>query len=89
MYVTDTHGLIWFLTEDRKLGKKAEEIFLSADRGDATVVIPSIVLLEILHICEKQNAKLKFKQIFDMVQNARLITKDKEIIKSGLVEVVW
>jgi predicted nucleic acid-binding protein len=72
MYVTDTHGLIWFLTDDRKLGKKAEKIFLSADRGDATVVIPSIVLLEILHICEKQNAKLKFKQIWMLLKFARI-----------------
>ena len=69
MYVTDAHGFIWFLTEDEKLGRNAKKIFLSADEGDTTIIIPSIVLLETLHICEKHKAELRFKSVLDKIQN--------------------
>ena len=128
MYVTDAHGFIWFLTGDEKLGENAKKIFLSADEGDTTIIIPSIVLLETLHICEKHRAELRFKSVLDKIQNtlnyplypldtriivecqtlkqipelhdrvivatakllnAKLITKDKQIKESKLVEVIW
>jgi len=69
MYVTDAHGFIWFLTGDEKLGKNAREVFLSADKGDIPIVIPSIVLLETLHVCEKQKAELRFKNVLDKIQD--------------------
>jgi len=33
-YVLDTHALIWFLTSDNKLGKKALELLRRADMGE-------------------------------------------------------
>jgi PIN domain nuclease of toxin-antitoxin system len=27
IFVTDTHALLWYLTEDKRLGKKALKIF--------------------------------------------------------------
>ncbi len=58
IYVADTHGLLWFLTEDPKLPEKARKVFEEVERGNGTVVIPSIVLAELLHICDG-NDKLK------------------------------
>ena len=46
MYVADTHAFLWFLTEDKiltedkKLGKKAKEIFGACDKGEAIIAIP-------------------------------------------------
>lgn len=70
MYVADTHGFLWFLTEDKRLGKKAKEIFVSCDRGETIIVIPSIVLIEALLICEKKKVDLEFKKVLEKMQNS-------------------
>lgn len=54
MYVTDTHSFLWFLTRDKRLSSKAREIFRLCDQGAEIIVIPSIVLLECLYVCEKR-----------------------------------
>lgn len=128
MYVADSHAFIWFLTEDERLGENARKIFLSADNGDAVIVIPSIVLLETLHVCEERKAELMFSRVLEKIQNslnypvysldirvvaecqklkqfpelhdrvivatakllnAKLLTKDSEIKKAGLLEIIW
>lgn len=63
MYVTDTHSFLWFLTRDKRLGSKAREIFRLCDQGMEIIVIPSIVLLECLYICERKKIDLKFKEM--------------------------
>ena len=128
MYVTDTNAFVWFLTNDSRLGEEAKRVFLKADKGETRVVVPSIVLLEALHICEKHRAELKFTKVLEKVReaanyqiypvdfmvveeccklgrglglhdrvivaiarllNAKVLTKDKDIENSGLVEIVW
>ncbi|MDI6807117.1 MAG: PIN domain-containing protein [Candidatus Aenigmarchaeota archaeon] len=128
MYVTDTHGFLWFLTEDKRLGKKAEEIFVSCDKGETIIVIPSIVLMEALLICERKKVDMEFKKVLKKIQNTfnypvypldlkvvniceelkqfadphdrivvataklldvSIITKDKRIRDSKLVETIW
>lgn len=69
MYISDTHSFLWFLAEDKQLGKKAKEIFLSADKGERAIVIPSIVLMECLYICEKHKVELTFKDIINKFAN--------------------
>ena len=69
MYVTDTHSFLWFLADDTKLGKKAREIFLSCDKGETTVIIPSIVLMEALFICERKKLDLEFKKVLEKIHN--------------------
>ncbi len=44
-YVTDTHSLIWYFTEDPRLGKNALEVFEQTVEEDV-IIIPSIVLAE-------------------------------------------
>lgn len=52
-FVVDTHALIWFLTADERLGKKAKEVLLSADGTHVTLLISTIVLFEALDLIEK------------------------------------
>lgn len=54
VYVTDTHPIIWHLTADANLGGNARRIFEEADKGIHTIWIPSIVLVEVVYICEKK-----------------------------------
>jgi PIN domain nuclease of toxin-antitoxin system len=56
-YVTDTHALIWHLQASRKLSKRAREIFEQTDAGRVTVIIPSIVLVELVYLAEKDRIK--------------------------------
>jgi len=69
MFVTDTHAFIWFLTGDVKIGKEAKNLFLKADNGEITIVVPSVVLLEALYICERHRVMLKFKKILEKIRN--------------------
>lgn len=83
MYVTDTHSLLWFLSRDKKISKKALEIFRACDLGKEVVVVPSIVLLECMRICEKKRVQLEFQEIIRKIQgssNYQIYPLDEEII---------
>ena len=127
LYVTDTHSLVWFLSEDASLSKSAKNIFEKAEKGEAVIVVPTIVLGEFLYACQKKKVQDNFFRIihaigksdnyasFDLtvevvmecrnlfglselhdkmiVSTARmlkapLITRDRQIIRSGVVEVI-
>lgn len=70
VFVADTHALLWHLTEDKRLGKKAREIFDRADRGDVDIVIPTTVLAEALFITEKHKVDLKFMDIIEDIKKS-------------------
>jgi len=53
-YVTDTHALIWHLTGASRLSTRAAEIFADADIGMHRVHIPSIVLVEMIYLVDKE-----------------------------------
>jgi len=52
-YDTDTHGLIWYLEDDARLGAAASEAFDQCDAGEIRIHIPSISLVEIVYLEEK------------------------------------
>lgn len=46
--VTDTHALIWWITDARyRLGRRANAFFDRVDRGLAVACIPTVVLVEL------------------------------------------
>ena len=51
--VTDTHGLIWFLEDSPLLGSEAGKTFDACDKGEITIYVPTICLVEILYLQEK------------------------------------
>ena len=67
-YVTDSHSLIWYLTDDKRIGRDALSIFTKADRGEATIIVPTIVLAEIIFICEKKKVNLEIKNVIDKIK---------------------
>ena len=68
IYVADTHGLIWFLTKDDKLGKEAATIFYNTDRGKSLVVIPTIVIAEVMYIVENKYPQIKFSDLLEKLE---------------------
>ena len=125
LYVTDTHAFIWYLLDN--LPKKVDDIFKSVEKGESTIFVPTIVLVESLHLVENKKIDLNFDDLLKKIEmsknfiptsfnfqimkilpelgikelhdriiiatakilNAKLITKDKEIKKAGIVETVW
>jgi PIN domain nuclease of toxin-antitoxin system len=50
--VIDTHALVWYLSDPKRLGKKARRHLAAVDRGAARVLIPAIVLVELALVRE-------------------------------------
>ena len=53
-FVTDTQALVKFMMGKRVINDRSHQAFLSADRGEATIIIPAIVLMEVLYLFEKR-----------------------------------
>ena len=125
LYVSDTHALIWYTTG--RLPKSTDAVFRSAEIGQSTIFIPTIVLAECLYLIENKKIgmdfddllgrieisrnfipasfnfyvmkllpEIKLKELHDRIivatakmLNAKLITKDRIIRESGIVETVW
>ena len=49
-YVSDTHAWVFYLLD--KLPKKANDVFLSVEKGKAFMFVPTIVLAECIHLIE-------------------------------------
>lgn len=60
-YVTDTHGLIWYLQDDSRLGPAASDAFDQCDAGEIRIYIPSISLVEIIYLQEKGKIPVDLK----------------------------
>jgi predicted nucleic acid-binding protein len=63
-YVTDTHALLWYLTNSPLLSPAASAAFDEADAGQALIYIPAVVLAELYFILAKFNLPLNFAAEF-------------------------
>lgn len=127
-YVTDTHGLIWYLAASPRLGKAAKAAFDQVADGQARLIVPAIVIAELVYVGEKRHAAVDVGAILQRLQGnpsveltpltvevvlamrampsipemhdrliaceakmrgAKVITRDEEIRKAGVGEVVW
>ena len=76
--VIDSHALFWFLTNNPKLSTKSKRLIERARK----VIIPSIVLMEILYILEKNNLSYRFIELLSelRIRNYLVYPLDLEII---------
>ncbi len=70
-YVTDTHSLVWYMTDDRRLSKKAKWIFVSADISQNTIYIPCIVFFELLYLIKKKKINVDFDCFIKLVSSSK------------------
>ncbi len=68
-FVTDTHALAWYLTNDNRISNQALEILLDAEKGNAVIFVPAIVLAELLHISEKKRIQIDYKTVFNTMKD--------------------
>lgn len=66
-YVVDTHALVWFLTEDKRLSPLAEQILAQAEVGEVQVLVPTLVLTELSHIAQKKKVKVTIYEVLNKI----------------------
>ncbi len=57
--VIDSHALFWFLTQNPKLPSRIRRLIAESER----IIVPSIVLMEILYLLEKNNLAFRFVEL--------------------------
>jgi predicted nucleic acid-binding protein len=84
-YVTDTQALVKFMMGKKVINEKANETFLSADKGECTIIIPAVVLMEVLYLFEKNRIEIGLLNIEDLLkcQNYQFEPLSLEILKTA------
>lgn len=84
-YVTDTHSLVWYFTENPRLSRKAVKVFEKTVK-EGTIIIPTVVLAEIMYIAKKGRITMSFadtvKKIEDS-ENFEITPLDLDILKKA------
>ncbi|RMF78972.1 MAG: PIN domain-containing protein [Chloroflexi bacterium] len=63
-YVVDTHALIWYLLNDKKLSSSAKSIFQAAEQNQTLLIISAIVMAELYYANAKHKWFADFAQLY-------------------------
>jgi PIN domain nuclease of toxin-antitoxin system len=76
-YVTDTNALIWYLTNEKRLGKTALQIFEAARRGETLIIVSAISVAEMHYHNVKHRWFTDFPALFtDLISNPQFSFED-------------
>jgi PIN domain nuclease of toxin-antitoxin system len=82
-YVTDTHSLIWYFTEDERLSKRALDAFEETIK-EGIIIIPAVVLAEVMFVSKKRSPIVSFDLLLEKIgecENFVVAPLDLNIIK--------
>jgi PIN domain nuclease of toxin-antitoxin system len=82
-YVTDTHSLVWYFTEDSRLSPKASEAFEGTTR-EGMIIVPAVVLAEVMFIAKKGRITLTFEETLHRIEeyeNFDIAPLDVDVLK--------
>ena len=82
-YVTDTHSLVWYFTDDQRLGKRALKVFESTVKA-GQIIVPTVVLAEILYIAKKDRIPLGFEETVARIEalaNFEIASLDLDVLR--------
>lgn len=84
-YVTDTQGLVKFMMGKKVINNAAHQAYLSADKGEATIIIPAIALMEVMYLFEKNRIPIGLMQTEDLMdsRNYQFEPLSFEILKTA------
>jgi predicted nucleic acid-binding protein len=68
VYTVDAHILVWFITDDARLSKRAKRILEKAEDAEVEVLIPTIVLAEITYIAQKKKVKVSIAEVLERIE---------------------
>ncbi len=70
-FVVDTHALWWYLKSSTRLSRKAADIFQKAAAGEATIIVPAIVVAEFYFLSVKFGEPMSPSELIDAIRTAR------------------
>ncbi len=83
--VTDTQALVKFMMGKKVINDASHEIFQAADRGEGSIIIPAIVLMEVLYLFETNRIPVDLLHTEDLMEsdNYQFEPLSLEILKAG------
>src|SRR5579884_3020538 len=66
-YVIDTHALVWYLGGSPLLPAKARGVLEQIDQGQATGLVPVLVLAEAVRLFEKSKTTLSLQDLLRVI----------------------
>jgi predicted nucleic acid-binding protein len=84
-FVTDTQALVKFMMGKKVINDAAHQAYLSADKGEAVIIIPAIVLMEVMYLFEKNRIEIGILQTEDLMEsrNYQFEPLSLEILKTA------
>jgi len=82
-YVTDTHSLVWYFTEDRRLSENALTTFEETIEV-GSIIVSTIVLAEVMYICQKGRISLTFSETLARLEeydNFEIVSLDIDTLR--------
>ena len=82
-FVTDTHSLVWYFTDDDRLSKKALKSFENTVK-EGQIIVPTVVLAEIMFIARKGRIGIGFAETIariNAMDNFDIAPLDIEVLK--------
>jgi PIN domain nuclease of toxin-antitoxin system len=70
-YVADTHALIWYLFNPGRLGSDAQVALGEVAEGQATLVIPAVVVAEMVMVVEKGRVQATLADLKNVIDRLR------------------
>lgn len=68
-FVTDTHSLVWYFTDDSRLGNNALKAFQTSEKEGA-IFVSAVVLAEIMFIARKGRITLSFEETLKRIEES-------------------
>jgi len=84
-YVTDTHSLVWYFTDDSRLSNKALQAFQSSEEK-GIIFVPAVVLAETMFIARKGRITLSFEDTLNRIEeseNFEIVPLNAEILRAA------
>lgn len=82
-YVTDTHSLVWYFTDDQRLSKRAFKAFEGTVK-EGQIIVPMVVLAELMFIAKKGRVALGFADTIariEIMDNFEIVPLDLDVLK--------
>lgn len=85
-YVTDTQAMVKFMMGKKVINDAAQKAYLSADIGDAIIIIPAIALMEVMYLFERNRIETSILQIENLMEcrNYQFEPLSLEILKTAI-----
>jgi len=68
VYVTDTHSLLWYLHNPKRLGPAAATAFGQVAANEADLIVPVIVIAEIIYVLQAGKVTVDFESVLARLQ---------------------